>query len=94
MKEDPAAPALSQEIVLTFPNVQNALRGEQALLDSGLAVRIMSRPAALGEGCGICLRINVDEYDAVRESLQDAAVLLEAAHLKEQGKNGTAYTQL
>lgn len=94
MKENPTAAALSQEIVLTFPNVHNALRGEQALLDSSLAVRIMSRPAALGEGCGICLRVNVDEYEAALDALQKAAVVLEAAYLKEQKQDGIIYQRL
>ncbi len=84
--------SISQEIVLTFPNVQNALRGERTLLDASLAVRIMSRPSALGEGCGICLRVDVRDDEAARKALQAAEVLLEAAYLKKQGENGIEYS--
>lgn len=37
--------------------------GERSLLDSGLEVRVMPMPAALGPACGIALRIRTADAE-------------------------------
>jgi hypothetical protein len=44
------------ELIFTFHDTHEAIMGERKLLDSGLEVRVMPVPRALGKACGIALR--------------------------------------
>lgn len=79
------------ETVFTFPNTANAVAGEQALLAASVAVRVMPRPSALGEGCGICLRVDEEERERSEAVLRDAGVRVEAVFLKTRENGTTCY---
>lgn len=66
------------EVVFTFASTLAAINGEAALLAAGLAVKVMPRPAALGEGCGLCLRLPEAQAEIARR-------LLSAADLEPEG---------
>lgn len=83
-----------REIVLTFMTAHAAMAGEQVLLDCGVAVRVMPRPSALGDGCGICLRVDEVSGEAARARLEAAGVEVEAAYLKHRENGKSAYRQL
>jgi Protein of unknown function (DUF3343). len=82
------------EIVLTFPNARNALSGEKALGDAGVAVRVMSRPSVLGEGCGICLRTDEDNRDRTVLIVNEAGIEVEAIFLMTRTNGKSEYTRL
>lgn len=42
---------------------------ERKLLDSGVDVRVMPTPKAIGPACGMCLRINREEIHKARMML-------------------------
>lgn len=55
------------ELLVTFPDTHNAIRGEQVLLAAGVPVRVMSLPGGLGSACGICLRIDAGDLPRAEE---------------------------
>gem|GEM_PF-2055782 len=75
------------EAIFTFSRTAAAVKGEAALEAGGLAVKVMPRPPALGEGCGLCLRLPAAE---AAEGLR----LLAAAGLEPQGVYDHGFTPL
>ncbi len=86
--------AALDEIVFTFADAHNAVNGEKALAGAGLAVRVMPRPAVLGEGCGICLRVGLGDRYAAAEILQKMGVTAEACYRREKINGETIYRRL
>lgn len=82
------------EVVFTFVDTRNAIGGEHALLAAGVPVRIMSRPSALGEGCGICLRVDEAERERAAAVMRGASVEIEAVYLKLRKNGKVAYILL
>lgn len=85
---------MADEIVFTFSSTHRALAGERALLAAGFAVRVMSRPALLGTGCGICLRVDAADGGGAGEILREAGAAAQAAFLKTRDGGGTLYKPL
>lgn len=85
---------MRREIVLTFRETRDAIAAEKALADAGLPVRVMSRPSALGEGCGICLRLDVDRRQSAVAALCDAGIICEALYLKEVLNGKSSYCRM
>lgn len=80
------------EIIITFSNTHGAITGEKTLLEGQIKVKIMPLPAALGAGCGLCLRLEVDDLPQARQLLTDAAIEPEGLYLKDTTLKGlTAY---
>lgn len=82
---------MQPEAVFTFPNTHHAIAGEKALDGAGVAVRVMPRPAALGDGCGICLRVGEDDRAAAVGVLRGAGVAVEAVFLKVRREGRSEY---
>lgn len=76
------------EIIFTFRNTRNAVESEKELEAAGLCVRVMPRPSVLGQGCGICLRVDQEHRVRSEAVLQDAGIEVEGVYLriKEKGK--------
>ncbi len=79
------------EAVLTFARTRCAIAGEETLLAAGVKVRVMSRPAALGDGCGISLRVAAEERERAVRILREAKVEVEEVYLKRLEGGDTKY---
>lgn len=82
------------ETVFTFLTTHNAICGEKALLDAGLAARVMPRPSALGQGCGICLRVDESERKKAEAALASAGVAVEGVYMKTRDGQRVEYRQV
>ena len=49
--------AQQTELIISFSGSHDAIMAERLLLDSGIDVRVMPMPPALGPACGIALRL-------------------------------------
>ncbi len=82
-----------REIVFVFPTTHNALAGEKALLMTGIDVRIMTRPSSLGDGCGICIRIDENHRDDAEIALRDNDVSIGGIYVKSTEAGKTVYEE-
>lgn len=82
------------EVVFTFAATSHAIGGEQALLNEGIAVRVMPRPSVLGDGCGICLRTAQSGMDSALRVLAQAGVDVEGVYLKSRECGKSVYTKV
>ncbi len=73
---------MKPEAVFTFHSAHGAIKGEQSLIEGGVPVKVMALPAALGAGCGICLRVDLDDLPAARRFLAEADVVPEKVYRK------------
>lgn len=78
------------EIVFTFPDTHSAMAGERALTEAGVPVRVMSKPSSLGEGCGICLRVDPVERNRA-EAVFRGKVRTAGVFLKTRENGATCY---
>lgn len=85
---------MRDEIVFTFPDTGNAMAGEKALHAAGIAVRVMPRPSSLGDGCGICLRVNPEDRPAAEEALGKEKIFADGVYLKTRENGTTGYRRL
>lgn len=84
---------MRREIVITFHDTHDAMAGESALSAESVPVRIMSRPAALGDGCGVCLRVDPDNRHAAAAILRNRGISCEAFYIKETRDGKSSYRQ-
>ncbi len=63
-----------KEYLITFSRTNEAIKGEQILLDKGLSVRVMPLPSRIKAGCGICFRIRPSDFEEAVSSLQEAGI--------------------
>ena len=46
------------ELLILFRNDNEAVEGEQKLLNAGIDVKMIPAPKTMGPGCGICLSLS------------------------------------
>ena len=80
--------------VFTFRNTHDAITGERRLLDGGVKVVVMTLPASLGAGCGLCLRVARTELDCSRRLLKEAAIEPQAVYAAVSENGQTFYNPL
>lgn len=83
---------MQTEIIFTFTDTRNAVNGEKALVNSGVRVRVMSRPAVLGQGCGICLRVGEEDRARAGNVLQQAGIVVEKVYYRRKEANRVSYS--
>lgn len=82
------------EVIFTFRNTHQAIKGEQTLLEANLAVRVMALPSALGAGCGLCLRVAPNDRAAGLGFLAAGEIEPEGVYLKSMGGGTAVYSPL
>lgn len=82
------------EIVFSFSVAQRAIAGERVLLAAGVGTRVMSLPSRLGEGCGICLRVDAGDRERALAVLTGAGAEPEGVYQKIGEGGGVEYRPL
>lgn len=66
--------------VILFYSTNRAIRAEKVLRKAGLEVKPIPVPRHLSSDCGVCLRFNWADEEAVCQALEDAGVEMEGIH--------------
>lgn len=64
---------MNQGVVL-FHTTSAALRAEKVVQKAGLKVKLIPTPRELSSDCGIALRFELDDREAIEQLLEDARV--------------------
>jgi hypothetical protein len=57
--------------VFSFNRTVDAIMGEKCLMDAGIPVMVMPMPAYMGSSCGICLRLEPENFEEAKKLLKD-----------------------
>jgi len=66
--------AESERSVFLFSSTSAAIRAEKLALESGIRVKLIPVPRHLSSDCGVCLRCDSAELDAIRLLLEGSRV--------------------
>lgn len=79
------------EYVFSFNRTVDAIMGEKCLMDAGIPVMVLPMPACMGSRCGICLRVEPENFEEAEKLLKDtySRIFLvtedrEGKHFREQ----------
>ena len=81
------------EYIITFNNTNNAIKAEQCLLSQYMQVRVMPLPSQISAGCGICLRVKVDDVIQALRILKDNNINEIGIYTRMPENNGFIYTK-
>ncbi|MCL2368422.1 MAG: DUF3343 domain-containing protein [Oscillospiraceae bacterium] len=73
---------MTVEILFTFPNTRAAIAGERALLRGNFPAQVMPMPEALGDQCGIVLRLPADLLEPAQAALLAAEIPIHTIYQK------------
>lgn len=85
---------LAKEIVLTFIGTHQAITAEKVLKEDNISLRVMALPSQIEAGCGLCIRVSVEEYERSMHILKQAQVQPEGSFLKTTEKGKIHYSSL
>jgi hypothetical protein len=66
------------DYLLTFQNTHYAIHSENELSEAKIPLSVMALPAAIGDFCGICLKVNETYLAVSRSCLIRAGIPVEA----------------
>jgi len=66
--------------VVLFPSTSGAIRAEKLAKEAGFTVKLIPVPRHLSYDCGVCLRCESTDVEAVRSLLERANVEFEEIH--------------
>jgi hypothetical protein len=66
--------AESEHSVFLFPSTSGAIRAEKLAMESGFKVKLIPVPRHLSSDCGVCMRCDSAEVDAIRLLLENSRV--------------------
>jgi len=61
----------SHKMVILVDSTSHALRIEQILLRSEIKCKMIPVPRHLSSDCGVCVRIDAEDWDRVKEMLEE-----------------------
>ena len=56
--------------IVLVPSTEHALLAEEMVQGAGLKVRLMPVPRSISSECGMCLRFDWEDSDAIEKALQ------------------------
>jgi hypothetical protein len=62
------------------PSASYAIKGENVLIQAGIACSLMPLPRTISTQCGVCLRVSLELGDRATEALQRAEVQISGTH--------------
>ncbi|MDR1047197.1 MAG: DUF3343 domain-containing protein [Treponema sp.] len=74
------------EYVFSFNRTVDAITGEKCLMDAGIPVMVMPMAAYTGNRCGICLRVEPENYEEAKKLLQDTYSRIFQVTKEREGK--------
>ncbi|MDR0525537.1 MAG: DUF3343 domain-containing protein [Spirochaetaceae bacterium] len=73
----------TEEIIVYFESVTQAILAEQILTERKLDVRVMPTPADISPGCGFCLRFPRETFEKAGTFLSELGLPIKAIYQKE-----------
>ena len=81
------------EYIIAFKNTNYAIKAEQCLLEQKLRVGVLPLPSQISAGCGICLRVKMDEIKPALEILAGKNIPEAGVFLRVEENNRYIYTE-
>jgi len=72
-------PDMSQGVIL-FPSIHFALQAEKMVKGKGFSLDLIPVPRQLSSDCGICMLIEWEEREKLRNLLEEGGVKVEGVH--------------
>jgi hypothetical protein len=79
----------SDKAVVTFDSTHHAMRAEDALRAEGVGLEVVPPPVNLRSGCGLALRVALEDVPAVVETLARREAHYAAIHLLDREQKAT-----
>jgi hypothetical protein len=76
---------VSEEVIVGFEGVSQAIMAEQALTERGFYVRVMPMPSGIRTGCGFCLRFLPEDLARAAAFLAEKGLAVQEAWVKSPG---------
>lgn len=72
--------------LITFDSTHSAIRAEKELLSAGIKVKVIPVPTEITSGCGLSIKINLDDLNEARKILfKDKIQVSGYYHVKKTG---------
>lgn len=67
--------------VITFNSTHHAIKGERALMDKGLDVRIIPTPREITASCGLSIKFFEDDINEVKSYLENIDLDIDGVYI-------------
>ena len=81
------------EYIITFNNTNKAIKAEQCLLSQNIFAGVLPLPSQISAGCGICLRIRVEDVKSALGIIEDNNINEIGLYSRVSEANGFVYTK-
>lgn len=71
-----------KEVVFTFESTHQAILAEKLLKEGNIPLRVMALPAQIEAGCGLCIRIDLEDGNQAKMILSQHNVQMEGCFYK------------
>ncbi len=82
------------DYIFVFENTNSAMKAEKCLLDENLKVTALPLPNQVGAGCGICLKVGQEEWEAASETLRKSQISGIRVYAHDEEAGGIVYREL
>jgi hypothetical protein len=82
---------MNYELIIVFPDTNNAVMGERSLISAGIPVSVMPLPESIAKGCGITLRVGSDFIDKALDVIKSNGISVFATYTRIKTSAGYVY---